>query len=249
MPVHLGSMGESHQDRDRARTPGSMKPGDVYVLNDPYNGGTHLPDVTVDDAGVRRGRRGEILFYVGCARPPRRHRRHHAGLDAALLAHRRGRGRADRQLQAGRERPHARGARCARCSRAARYPARNPDQNIADLRAQVAANEKGARSCCGWSRTSASTSCSAYMRHVQDNAEESVRRVIGVLKDGAFDYAMDNGAVIRVKITRRRATRAAPPSTSPAPARSSRATSTRPPPWCTPPCSTSSARWWTTTSR
>ena len=84
MPVHLGSMGEIDQDRDRARTPGAMQPGDVYVLNDPYHGGTHLPDVTVitpvfDDDG----RDDPVLRRL--ARPPRRHRRHHAGLDAAVL--------------------------------------------------------------------------------------------------------------------------------------------------------------------
>ena len=85
MPVHLGSMGESHQDGDRARTRARMQPGDVYVLNDPYHGGTHLPDVTVitpvfDDAGEA----DPVLRRL--ARPPRRHRRHHAGLDAAVLA-------------------------------------------------------------------------------------------------------------------------------------------------------------------
>src|SRR5262249_25970105 len=84
---------------------------------------------------------------------------------------------------------------------AARYPARNPDQNIADLRAQIAANEKGVQELKRMVGHFGLDIVRAYMRHVQDNAEECVRRVIGVLKDGAFAYEMDNGAVIRVQIT------------------------------------------------
>jgi len=83
----------------------------------------------------------------------------------------------------------------------ARYPARNPDQNIADLRAQVAANEKGVQELRRMVAHFGLDVVRAYMKHVQDNAEECVRRVIGVLKDGEFSYEMDNGAVIRVKIT------------------------------------------------
>jgi len=84
---------------------------------------------------------------------------------------------------------------------AAKYPARNPDQNIADLRAQVAANEKGVQELRRMVAHFGLEVVQAYMRHVQDNAEECVRRVIGVLKDGEFAYEMDNGAVIRVKIS------------------------------------------------
>jgi 5-oxoprolinase (ATP-hydrolysing) len=198
MPVHLGSMGESIKTVIRENA-GKMKPGDVYVLNDPYNGGTHLPDVTVispvfDEAGAN------ILFYVGS-------RGHHADIggitpgsmppfsktieeegvlldNVKLVEGGRMREKELRELLAG-----------------ARYPARNPDQNIADLRAQVAANEKGVRELRRMVAHFGLDVVRAYMRHVQDNAEECVRRVIGVLKDGEFAYEMDNGAVIRVRIT------------------------------------------------
>ena len=189
------------------------------MLNDPYNGGTHLPDVTVitpvfdDDPASRT-----ILFYVGS-------RGHHADIGGITpgsmppdSTHGRGGRRADRQRPAGRARRMLRSARCASCSRAARYPARNADQNIADLRAMVAANEKGVQELRRMVAHFGLDVVHAYMRHVQDNAEEAVRRVIGVLKDGEFAYELDNGAVIRVKITIDRATGAAPPSTSPAPA-------------------------------
>ena len=113
LPVHLGSMGESVETVIRERR-GTMRPGDVYVLNAPYNGGTHLPDITVitpvfDEAG----RRDPVLRRL--ARPPRRHRRHHARLDAARQPqHRRG-GRADRQLRCWSSRAASARRRCARC--------------------------------------------------------------------------------------------------------------------------------------
>jgi 5-oxoprolinase (ATP-hydrolysing) len=142
MPVHLGSMSESIKTVI-ARNP-AMQPGDVYVLNDPYHGGTHLPDVTVvTPVYLDRGTpTAEAQLLRRQPRPPRRHRRQHAGLDAAVQQdHRRGR-RAVRQLPAGARRA-LREAELRRSCASGRYPARNPDQTIADLRAQIAANEKG----------------------------------------------------------------------------------------------------------
>jgi 5-oxoprolinase (ATP-hydrolysing) len=198
MPVHLGSMGESVKTVIR-RNAGRIEAGDVYVLNDPYNGGTHLPDVTVitpvfDDRG------NEILFYVGS-------RGHHADIggvtpgsmppfsrtvedEGALIDN-------VKLVEAGRLMEN----RMRRILAEAARPARNISQNLADLRAQVAANEKGARELRKMVAHYGLDVVRAYMRHVQDNAEESVRRVLGALKDGEFGYEMDNGAVIRVKIT------------------------------------------------
>ncbi|HSA88357.1 MAG TPA: hydantoinase B/oxoprolinase family protein, partial [Burkholderiales bacterium] len=197
MPVHLGSMGESIKTVIRLNA-GKMKPGDVYVLNAPYNGGTHLPDVTVITPVFDSGKK-EILFYVGS-------RGHHADIggitpgsmppgskvveeegvliDNFLL------------VEQGRFREKETVALLA----AGRYPARNVQQNIADLRAQIAANEKGVQELGRMVEHFGLDVVRAYMRHVQDNAEESVRRVIGVLKDGAFEYPLDNGARIRVRI-------------------------------------------------
>jgi 5-oxoprolinase (ATP-hydrolysing) len=209
MPVHLGSMGESIKTVI-AKNAGRMKPGDVYVLNDPYNGGTHLPDVTVitpvfEDSPSplgedRGGGSGDgILFYVGS-------RGHHADIggitpgsmppfskdveeEGVLLDN-------VKLVENGRMLEDE----MRKLLSAARYPARNPDQNIADLRAQVAANEKGVQELKRMVAHFGLDVVKAYMGHVQDNAEECVRRVIGVLKDGEFAYEMDNGAVIRVKI-------------------------------------------------
>ncbi|HEX4781258.1 MAG TPA: hydantoinase B/oxoprolinase family protein, partial [Usitatibacter sp.] len=196
MPVHLGSMGESIKTVI-AKNRGRMKPGDVYVLNDPYNGGTHLPDVTVITP-VFEGAR--ILFYVGS-------RGHHADIggitpgsmppfsknieEEGVLFDNVKLVEDGRMLEDG----------IRKLLASARYPARNPDQNIADLRAQVAANEKGVQELKRMVAHFGLDVVQGYMRHVQDNAEECVRRVIGVLKDGEFAYEMDNGATIRVKIT------------------------------------------------
>jgi 5-oxoprolinase (ATP-hydrolysing) len=207
MPVHLGSMGESIKTVI-AKNAGRMKPGDVYVLNDPYNGGTHLPDVTVitpvyperpGDSPHDAGTVPTPLFYVGS-------RGHHADIggitpgsmppfsrtveeEGVLLDN-------VKLVEDGRMLE----AEMRRLLGAARYPARNPDQNIADLRAQVAANEKGVQELRRMVAHFGLDVVKAYMKHVQDNAEECVRRVIGVLKDGEFAYEMDNGAVIRVKV-------------------------------------------------
>jgi 5-oxoprolinase (ATP-hydrolysing) len=197
MPVHLGSMGESIKTVIR-RNAGRIEPGDVYVLNDPYNGGTHLPDVTViTPVFDEQGR--EILFYVGS-------RGHHADIggitpgsmppfsrtveDEGVLIDN------VKLVEAGRILED----RMRRLLASARHPARNIDQNLADLRAQIAANEKGVQELRRMVAHFGLEVVKAYMGHVQDNAEESVRRVLGVLKDGEFSYEMDNGAVIRVKI-------------------------------------------------
>ncbi|MEA3195435.1 MAG: hypothetical protein QOD26_3768 [Betaproteobacteria bacterium] len=196
MPVHLGSMGESIKTVIRLNS-GKMKPGDVYVLNAPYNGGTHLPDVTVITPVFSAD---QILFYVGS-------RGHHADIggitpgsmppgskvveeegvliDNFLL------------VDGGRWREEETIALLG----AGEYPVRNVRQNIADLRAQVAANEKGVQELGRMVEHFGLEVVDAYMRHVQDNAEESVRRVLGVLKDGAFSLPLDNGAVIKVRIT------------------------------------------------
>jgi 5-oxoprolinase (ATP-hydrolysing) len=197
MPVHLGSMGESVETIIRSRGP-TMKPGDVYVLNAPYNGGTHLPDVTVimpvfDEAG------GECLFFVAArghqadiggitpgSMPPLSRSVEDEGvlIDDFLLV----------------ENGRFRETELLALLRSGRYPARNPAQNIGDLKAQIAACEKGAQELRRLVRHFGLATVTAYMRHVQDNAEESVRRVLDVLKDGNFAYSMDNGAVVKVRV-------------------------------------------------
>ncbi|MDA0305036.1 MAG: hydantoinase B/oxoprolinase family protein [Proteobacteria bacterium] len=198
MPVHLGSMGESIQaviDNNK----GTMKPGDVYALNAPYNGGTHLPDITVitpvfDDAG------GEILFYVGS-------RGHHADIGGITP------GSMPPDSQTVDEEGVlidnfllAQGGRLSEKEilellGSGPYPARNPKQNLADLAAQIAANEKGARELRQMVDHFGLDVVWAYMEHVQDNAEESVRRVLDVLENGSFTCTMDNGAEIKVSIS------------------------------------------------
>jgi len=204
MPVHLGSMGESIKTVIRENR-GSMKSGNVYVLNAPYNGGTHLPDITVitpvfDAAGK------DVLFYVGS-------RGHHADIggispgsmppgskvveeEGVLI---------DNFLLV--EEGRLRDAETRALLSSGRYPSRNIEQNMADLRAMIAANEKGVQELRRMVSEFGLDVVHAYMQHVQDNAEESVRRVIEVLKDGEFSYAMDHGAVIRVKVTLDKATR------------------------------------------
>jgi 5-oxoprolinase (ATP-hydrolysing) len=199
MPVHLGSMGESIKAVMR-KNAGKMKAGDVYVLNDPYNGGTHLPDVTVvspvfDEAG------DAILFYVGS-------RGHHADIggttpgsmppdsshieeEGVLIDNFKLVNGLDGVLREAEARALLLGAR---------YPARNPDQNMADLRAQVAANQKGVDELRKMVAHFGLDVVRAYMGHVQDNAEEAVRRVITLLKDGAWTYELDNGARVQVAV-------------------------------------------------
>jgi 5-oxoprolinase (ATP-hydrolysing) len=205
MPVHLGSMGESVKNiaQKNARR---MKPGDVYVLNDPYNGGTHLPDVTVVTPVFDAS--NAIEFFVAS-------RGHHADIggispgsmppfsktldDEGVLIDN------FKIIEGGRFRETEFRALLG----AAKYPARNPDQNIADLKAQIAANEKGVAELMRMVRDFGLEVVHAYMRHVQDNAEEMVRRVIDRLQDGEFAYEMDNGAVIHVAVRVDRGARSA----------------------------------------
>ncbi len=203
MPVHLGSMSESIKTVI-TRNPG-MRAGDVYVLNDPYHGGTHLPDVTVvtpvflDAKTVMEEGAQRAAFYVAS-------RGHHADiggltpgsmppfsstideegvlLDNVLLVR-------EGQLLETELR--------TRLS-SGRYPARNPEQTIADLRAQIAANEKGVSELRAMVAQFGLNTVLAYMQHVQDNAEESVRRAITALKDGRFTLPLDNGASIEVAV-------------------------------------------------
>jgi 5-oxoprolinase (ATP-hydrolysing) len=250
MPVHLGSMGESVQTVIRARGSAAdgrgMLPGDVYVLNAPYNGGTHLPDITVitpvfaeaaygssptlntvvpapntvipAKAGTQGERRAgspwvpafagmtekenvaeEPLFYVAS-------RGHHADIGGITPGSMPPSSRTVEEegvlidnfllVDAGRFREPELVALLS----SGRYPSRNPAQNVADLKAQIAACEKGVQELHRMVRHFGLAAVEAYMGHVQDNAEEAVRRVLGVLKDGDFTYEMDDGAVIKVRI-------------------------------------------------
>jgi 5-oxoprolinase (ATP-hydrolysing) len=203
MPVHLGSMGDSIRavvaSRGQARDGRGIRRGDVYMLNAPYNGGTHLPDVTVimpvfagdSDAPTfyvaARGHQADIGGITPGSMPPNSRTVDEEGvlLDDVLL------------VDAGRFLEDEVRALLS----AGRWPARNPDQNIADLKAQVAACAKGAEELSRMAGEFGLDVVHAYMRHVQDNAEEAVRRVITRLKDGSFAYEMDDGAVIRVAVT------------------------------------------------
>ncbi|MGI1663662.1 hydantoinase B/oxoprolinase family protein [Palleronia sp. KMU-117] len=206
MPVHLGSMDRSVETVIRLNA-GRVRPGDVFALNAPYNGGTHLPDITVvspvfDGAGAR------ILFWVAA-------RGHHADvggtapgsmtplattvdeegvlIDNFLLVDR-GTFREEALRKLLTDHP---------------YPVRNVEQNIADLRAQIAANERGAAELRRMVDEFGLDTVEAYMGHVQDNAAEEVRRLIGRLEDAEYAYPTDTGQVIRVKITVDRAAREA----------------------------------------
>jgi 5-oxoprolinase (ATP-hydrolysing) len=204
MPVHLGSMGESIA-MVAARNAGSMRPGDVYMLNDPYHGGTHLPDVTVVTP-VFNG--AGLLFYVAS-------RGHHAEIggitpgsmpafstevdeegvviDNWLLV----RDGTMREVET------------RHLLASAPHPSRNPEVNLADLRAQIAANERGVGELRRMADQFGLDVVHAYMRHVQDNAEEAVRRVLWTLRDGQRRYEMDGGAVISVAVRVDRAARSA----------------------------------------
>jgi 5-oxoprolinase (ATP-hydrolysing) len=197
MPVHLGSMSESIKTVIDGN-PG-MRPGDVYVLNDPYHGGTHLPDITIvtpvyleqQDARpsffvASRGHHADIGGITPGSMPPFSTTIADEGVlidnfklvDQGLL-----REEELRALLAG-------GA----------HPSRNIEQNLADLRAQIAANEKGVQELRAMVAQYGRATVAAYMQYVQDNAEESVRRVITALSDGEFTLPLDNGAQIRVRV-------------------------------------------------
>ncbi|HYI48221.1 MAG TPA: hydantoinase B/oxoprolinase family protein [Allosphingosinicella sp.] len=203
IPVHLGSMGDSIRTIIAARGEGAdgrgMKPGDVYVLNAPYRGGTHLPDITVimpvfasdDDAApawyvAARGHHADIGGIAPGSMPPDSRSVHDEGvlIDNELLVD------SGRFLETEMRSLLASGA----------WPARNPDRNIADLKAQVAACARGANELRRVSGEYGRDAIDAYMGHVMAYAEEAVRRLIGRLKDGAFTYEMDNGARVSVSV-------------------------------------------------
>ncbi len=195
MPVHLGSMGESIKTVIRENAAG-MADGDVFVLNDPYHGGTHLPDITVITPVYLDG---VPTFYVGS-------RGHHADVG----------GTSPGSMPPFSTRIEEEGVQINNVKlvdrgvlqetsmlallESGQYPSRNPQQNMADLKAQIAANEKGVQELRKMVEQFGLDMVQAYMGHVQDNAEESVRRVITRLKNGAFTLALDNGAQIQVAI-------------------------------------------------
>ncbi|MCW5297211.1 5-oxoprolinase [Herbaspirillum lusitanum] len=197
IPVHLGSMGESIRTIIRENA-GKMQPGDVFMLNDPYHGGTHLPDITVITPAFDKDGK-DILFYVGS-------RGHHSDIggitpgsmpanstvveEEGILINNFQLVRAGRFLE----------QETVALLGSGPYPARNIAQNLADLQAQIAANQKGVDELLKMVEHFSLDVVQAYMGHVQDNAEEAVRRVITLLKDSSYDYRLDNGAVIKVAI-------------------------------------------------
>ncbi|MFI8791198.1 hydantoinase B/oxoprolinase family protein [Streptomyces sp. NPDC055105] len=198
IPVHLGSMGTSVKEVIRRRGT-RMRPGDTYAVNDPYHGGTHLPDVTVitpvfDTEGER------ILFYVAS-------RGHHAEIGGIAPGSMPAGSRTIEEegilfdnwllVEGGRFRE----TETLGLLTGGPYPSRNPRTNLADLRAQIAANQKGVDEVARMIDHFGLDVVQAYMKHVQDNAEEAVRRVVDALQDGEFAYETDSGAVIRVRVT------------------------------------------------
>ena len=211
IPVHLGSMGESIRrimnTRGQGRDGRGIRRGDAYVLNDPYRGGTHLPDITVIvpvfyDAEAEpsafvaaRGHHADVGGIAPGSMPPDSRSIDEEGvlIDNELL------------LDEGRFRE----AEIRALLGSGEWPARNPGRNISDLKAQLAACTRGAEVLAATARDYGPEVVAAYMRHVLANAEESVRRLLDRLDDGAFDYEMDNGAHVRVKITIDRVRRSA----------------------------------------
>jgi 5-oxoprolinase (ATP-hydrolysing) len=207
VPVHLGAMGASVR-AVIAKRGATLKPGDAVALNNPFAGGTHLPDITLITPVFDDGGGAKIRFFVAC-------RGHHADIggltpgstppfsktledegvviDNLLL------------LQSG----VLQEAEFREILSGAKYPARNPEQNIADIKAQIAANETGVKalnaviSRYGW------TTVRAYMGHVMDNAERAIREEIACLQDGRFDYVMDDGTPLKINLTIDHANRAA----------------------------------------
>lgn len=198
IPVHLGSMGTSVKEVI-ARRRGTMRPGDTFAVNDPFHGGTHLPDITVitpvfsDDGNdtlfyvASRGHHAEIGGIAPGSMPANSRDIHEEGVlfDNWLL------------VQAG----SLRERETRDLLTSARYPSRDPETNLADLRAQVAANAKGVEEIGAMVEHFGLDVVQAYMRHVQDNAAEAVQRVIDTLSDGEYRYETDGGAVIAVRVT------------------------------------------------
>jgi 5-oxoprolinase (ATP-hydrolysing) len=197
IPVHLGSMSESVTSLIQA-CGATIQPGDVYISNNPYNGGTHLPDITAITP-IFLPTETTPVFYVAS-------RGHHADIGG---------------ITPGSMPPHStsieqegilidnfqlvsqgtfRMAETLALLADSPYPARNLQQNIADLQAQIAANERGVTALLAMVAKYGLDTVAAYMQHVRDNAEESVRRAISVLNPGTFTYPMDDGCQIQVKI-------------------------------------------------
>jgi 5-oxoprolinase (ATP-hydrolysing) len=206
IPIHLGAMGESVRTVLRLRR-GTLKPGDVITLNNPYNGGTHLPDVTVITP-VFAAAGNDILFFVA-------NRGHHADIGgitpgstppASRTLEEEGVVLDNFLLVDGGE---FREADFRQVLASAAHPARSPDVNVADIKAQIAANEKGAQELRSVVDRFGLDTVQAYMRHVMDNAEESVRHVLERIQDGAFAYTMDDGSPLKVALTVDRQTRTA----------------------------------------
>jgi 5-oxoprolinase (ATP-hydrolysing) len=211
IPVHLGSMGDSIRTiidaRGEARDGRGMKRGDAYVLNAPYRGGTHLPDITVivpvfvegDETPAwyvaARGHHADVGGTSPGSMPPDSKTVHDEGvlIDNMLL------------VDAGRFLETDMREVLAGCA----WPARDPDRNIADLKAQVAACTRGANELRRIAGEYGRDGIDAYMGHVMANAEEAVRRLIGRLESGSFEYASDNGAVVKVAVTVDRDSRSA----------------------------------------
>ena len=198
IPVHLGAMGDSVQ-AIIADNAGSIRAGNVYMLNTPYNGGSHLPDITVITPVIGEDQQS-ILFLVACrahhadiggispgSMPARSKTIHEEGVffDNFLLV-------SGHQFRENELRIHLSAGPC---------PARNPEQNIADLRAQIAANEKGVQELQAMVNHFSLATVQAYMGHLQANAEESVRSVIDKLSDGEFCLEIDSGEIIQVQIS------------------------------------------------
>ncbi|MBD1944586.1 hydantoinase B/oxoprolinase family protein [Coleofasciculus sp. FACHB-712] len=218
IPVHLGSMSESVKSLIDA-CGDTIQPGDVFASNNPYNGGTHLPDITVispvfasSPDAINRVSTTSLptlpLFYVAS-------RGHHADIGGitpgsmppnSTTVEQEGVLLDNFQLGEG---GHFREKELLELLASNPYPARNPSKNIADLQAQIAANERGVQELHKMMEHYGLETVQAYMGFVQDNAEESVRRVIEVLKDGSFTCPLDNGSAIAVSITIDKSTRSA----------------------------------------
>lgn len=197
MPVHLGSMSESIKTIIRENQ-STMQAGDAFMLNAPYNGGTHLPDVTVIKPVFDESDK-QVLFYVAA-------RGHHADIggitpgsipadsdnvnqEGVLIDNFKLVSQGEFQEQAVRD-----------LLLAGPYPVRNIEYNIADLKAQLAACEKGRQELEKIIQQHSLSVVQAYMRYVQYHAEQAVRRLLPMLNDGAFAYEMDDGSLIQVKV-------------------------------------------------
>ncbi len=198
MPVHLGSMDRAVETIIRENK-GKIKPGDAYLINAPYNGGTHIPDLTVCTPIFDKAKK-KILFWVAS-------RGHHADIGGiapgsmspvATNIEEEGIYIDNFKLV---DRGKFREAALYELLTKSKYPARNPLQNVNDLKAQIAANEKGVQELHKMVGLFGLHVVHAYMKHVQDNADESVRRVIEKLHDSEFSYEADQGNVVRVKIS------------------------------------------------